>query len=288
MQRIAIVAPLAVLGVAAGAVVGARLLTPRPSAQLVFVPVAVTPARSHPPRARPAPAPAHAYLGPVGDFLPFLYDSIAPRGGDGPPVLFLLDRAELASYRYAWELPTMAKLAARDIAAVLADGCKDTCPDDAQHVRDAAQELAGDGEAEPHDGDPRVRRWQDDDVGVTTDHRVIALRRTAGPFALDLACSCDSWTVGMRMWNDMVTCDATISEHGKTLASYRPRVLTDNGGKEGVFTRLDAFDQTIELASGARLAIASGYNYSGGVDREQLTDVPLVKTQPRGALVWSR
>jgi len=51
---------------------------------------------------------------------------------------------------------------------------------------------------------------------------------------------------------------------------------------------LDAYEQTVELASNQQLVIASGYTYAGGVDFARMTDTPLTKATPRGSLTWSR
>jgi len=68
------------------------------------------------------------------------------------------------------------------------------------------------------------------------------------------------------------------------VARYSPRVRLREG-KE-VLRRLDAYDQTVELAGHLQLVISSGYNYGGGVDLENMTDTPLVQASSRGALTW--
>jgi len=71
------------------------------------------------------------------------------------------------------------------------------------------------------------------------------------------------------------------------IARYQPRVLLA-GTKMSTFVELDAYDQTVELASHQQLVIASGYTYAGGVDFARMTDTPLTKATPRGSLTWSR
>jgi len=225
------------------------------------------------------------YTAPVGDFLQTWGKDLAVGTNDGPPLLFMLDSSELRSGRHAWKVPKIADLMARDLAAVLDEGCAQKCDAEAEHARTAAHALV-DAE-QPVDSPPTAKRWKTGDADMTMFHRSFAMHRVAGKIAFDVTCRCDSETVGMRMWNDLGTCDAVLSERGRMIARYQPRVLLART-KMSTFVELDAYDQTVELASHETLVIASGYTYAGGVDFAHMTDTPLTKATPRGSLTWAR
>lgn len=174
---------------------------------------------------------------------------------------------------------------AGDLAALLDEGCAQGCDAEADHARTVAHTLVD--ADQPVDSAPTARHWRTTDDETTMFHRTFAMHRVVGAIAFDVSCRCDSETVGMRMWNDLGTCDAVLTERGRTLARYQPRVQLART-KLSTFFALDAYDQTVELASHEQLVIASGYTYTGGVDFAHMTDVPLAKAAPRGALTWSR
>ncbi len=283
MQRSAIVVPVALSALGAAFLVAGQLLLGAKSEQRATLHVAV-PAPVVAVAPPPPPPPANPYAQPVGAYFERWGRDLALGTGDSPALLFLLDAAELRGARHGWRMPKLADELVRDLAAVLDAGCEKACSGSAQRARDIAHALA---EAEDtRDTAPRTRRWQTIEDGFGTDHRTITMRRVAGAFALDVSCRCTSWTVGMRMWNDLGTCDATLSEHGHVVATYVPRVLLAET-KESTYVALDAYDQTVTLGDRHRLVIHSGYDYSGGVDFVAVTEAPLQKRKPRGSLVWT-
>jgi hypothetical protein len=179
--------------------------------------------------------------------------------GEGPPLLFMLSRAQLTSPRWGWELPVLARAMVEELAAVLDDGCSG-CAVVARDVRQRLQDyLAADTVA----GAPSVRNWVTDEDDPTW-HRTFGIRVSAGPLAVDVDvdCSCRSEYVGMRGWNDVTTCDATVRERGRVLVRYLPRVRLGRGKLSNVFP-LAAFSQTVQFPEGGQLLIESGYDYKG-------------------------
>jgi hypothetical protein len=61
----------------------------------------------------------------------------------------------------------------------------------------------------------------------------------------------------MRMWNDVTTCDATLRDHGRTIATYRPRAKLA-ATRESLLEPTGAYDQTVELPGGASLVTETG------------------------------
>lgn len=198
---------------------------------------------------------------------------------DGPPLLFLLSSTELNSPRYRGQLSGLAEAMARELAAVLDEGCRQGCSPQVGLARSRLRELL----AAEHrrDGPARLRRWQTDDE-VPVDHRSIALAIGAAQISLDVACSCASSTIGMQMWNDITTCDASLLDRGLPVLRYAPRIVLVSG-KHAVFRPLDAYYQTVSFPDGETLVIESGYSYSGD-DVNQ----PRQRAEVRGKLRWSR
>lgn len=217
------------------------------------------------------------YAGPVGDqFLGESGDLLVAKG-DGPPMLFVLGASELNG-RYGWRLPRVAHLMAQELASVLDDGCAAGCSPAAEAARTAAHAFVDDGSFD--DGAARTRTWVQDDSGInTTMHRLTVRSRAAG-ITVDVTCTCASWTVGMRMWNDTTTCDATVREKGHVLATYRPRRLS-RSNKESIEEPIDAWDQTVELPGGATLVTETGWDYNGNN-----VTTPLTKTTVRSGPHW--
>jgi len=110
--------------------------------------------------------------------------------------------------------------------------------------------------------------------------RSVAVRSHAGAVTIDVTCTCASSTVGMRMWNDITSCDAMLRERGRVLATYRPRVLA-RSNKESIDEPIEAWDQTVELPSGTVLVDETGWDYAG----DNVT-TPLRKTTPRTGPHW--
>jgi hypothetical protein len=273
MRIATVVLPLSATLVAAG--VTALALEHRPPAaardalpELVVAPM---------PIALPAPGPRTPapYEAPVGG--QYLANDLLLAQGDAPPLVFLLPADELTGYRYGWRMPRLAEAMAQELAAVL-DDCPTKQCSRTEEARAALRVLL---DADDHrDGPVRSRQWEHAD-DVTEHIRQLTTRRTAGAVALDVTCTCSSWTVGMRMWNDITTCDATLRERGRVLASYRPRRLT-KPTKESTFDPIDAWDQRVSFGSGDDLVIETGWSYAG-----DNVSSPLVKTTVRGGPRWA-
>jgi len=114
------------------------------------------------------------------------------------------------------------------------------------------------------------------------DHRSIAIRTRAGHIALDVSCTCTSWGIGMRQWNDVTTCDASLLDRGRLVlrvrAAHRAGV-----GQHRVALRSRCLHQTVTFADGETLEIESGYQYSGADAHS-----PRQKVGVRGAFAGSR
>jgi hypothetical protein len=229
-------------------------------------------------KAKPPTAPAVQYEKPIGGQFLVEWSPHLARHIDGPAVLFLLSAAELNSARYSWEMPSLAKSMAEELLAVLDEGCRAGCGPQVGPVRARLQELL---DAQRQDGVPRTRRWQTGhDAPPIEDHRSIAIRTRAGQITLDVSCSCVSSTIGMRHYNDVTTCDASLLDRGRFVLRYAPR--TDlASGKIALLSELDAYTQTVTFADGEALEIKSGYEYSGNG-----ADTPRQKAGVRGSLRW--
>ena len=95
--------------------------------------------------------------------------------------------------------------------------------------------------------------------------RRLAVHAVTGNVAVDVTCTSRSYTVGMRMWNDVTTCDATLRDHGRVLATYRQRRMTVLE-HHSVVTPVDAYEQTVDFAGGAELFATTGWDYEGDPD----------------------
>jgi hypothetical protein len=196
--------------------------------------------------------------------------------GEGPPLLFMLSRAELASARWRWELPALARAMTEELAAVLDDGCHG-CGVVARQARERLREILD--AANLVEGAPRARSWVTDEGGYRTWHRSVGVSVSAGALTVDVDCICRSATVGMRVWNDVTTCDATLREHGRVLARYAPRVRLGEGKLSEVFP-LAAFSQTVQFPGNGELLIESGFSYEGNGKTH-----PYAKAGVRGRVV---
>lgn len=249
-------------------------------------PVAPAPAASALPvpsvaSATPAMPPPPAYVRPVGNQYLGEWGRRLATGNDGPPRWFLLSAADLASNRYGWELPRLSEAMAEELGAVLDEGCRGhSCTAEIERARASVRTFVDDDLGTRTFGAPRVRRWTTDD-DVHEEHRRIAITGRVDATTFDVECTCTSWTVGMRMWNDIAECEATLRDHGRTLLRYTP-VTKRGSGKQVVFFPLDAYDQVVTLASGASLTIESGYAYEGDDVR-----TPAKRGAPRGAMRWA-
>jgi hypothetical protein len=172
----------------------------------------------------------------------------------------MLSRAQLASSRWSWELPAIAQAMAEELAAVLDEGCASGCGVVAPNVRERLRAFLD--ASNTVEGAPHASNWITDEGGYHTWHRSFSIRVSAGPLAVDVDCKCNSETVGMRVWNDVTTCDATVRERGRVLARYLPRV-SHGEGKLSESILLEAFSQTVQFPEGGELLIESGYNYEG-------------------------
>lgn len=217
------------------------------------------------------------YAGPVGDQFLNEWTDLLIAKGDGPPLLLVLGKDELNG-RYGWHMPRVTRLMAQELASVLDDGCSGGCPAAAQAARTAVHAFTD--EDNPTDDPARPRSWVVDEAGYHTYMRSVAVRSRAGAVTLDVTCTCASATVGMRMWNDVTTCDATLREKGHVLATYRPRMLSKSN-KESIEEPIDAWDQRVELPGGTTLVIETGWEYAG----DNVT-TPLRKTTVRTGPHW--
>jgi hypothetical protein len=251
-----------------------------PSGEPEAPPCAPTPAVA-PPRVEAAPPPPPRYLRPVGDQYLGEWGRRMATPDDGPPRLFLLTAAELSSYRYGWEMEALSKAMAQELQAVLEEGCRaKTCRADIERARSSLRALIDDDARTRVFGETRTRRWTTGD-DVPEEHRSIAITGRLDAIAFDVECTCTSWTVGMRMWNDLADCKATLSEHGHELLHYAPTTLRGSE-REAVYYAIDAYDQIVTFAGGSTLTIESGYAYNGDGAR-----TPLTRGAPRGKLSWA-
>jgi hypothetical protein len=217
------------------------------------------------------------YGGPVGDqFLGEWRDLLLAKG-DGPPMLFVLPPHDLDG-RYSWRMPRVARLMTEELAAVLDDGCTQGCSPAAEAARTAAHGYVDD-DGFTSDA-ARTRAWEADDAGITTYMHRLTVHSRANTITVDVTCDCASWTVGMRMWNDVTACDAVLRDRGKVLATYQPRVRA-MPDKESIVESIDAWDQIVTLPGGGMLVTETGWEYAGDNVR-----VPLTKTTVRTGPHW--
>jgi len=226
-----------------------------------------------PPPAKQAPP---TYAAPVGGQFLTEWNDLLIGKGDGPPMLFVLGAGDLNG-RYEWRMPRVARVMAEELAAVLDDGCTAGCSPAADAARTAAHAYL-DGDVEV--GIAKTRAWDTDDAGITNHMHRLAMRSRAGAITVDVTCTCASWTVGMRMWNDVTACDATLRDKGRVLATYQPRVRAMSD-KESIEEPMDSYDQIVALPGGAMLVTETGWEYSG----DNVT-TPARKTVPRTGPHW--
>lgn len=219
--------------------------------------------------AQPAPKLPVKYSRPVGGhYLEQVHDRFG-RGGDGPPALFLVGDAELAGARLGWVMPKLADSLIEELVAVLDDACQGGgCAAVVEAARTRVHALAG----EPGNyGPAHTRHWTDTGELPSVEHRSVAIR-SAGAVTVEAVCTCQSWTIGMRMWNDEIDCATTVRDHGRFVIRYAPQVLRGSGKVAWLFD-LDAYDQVATFPSGDDLVIESGFEYERG------RDARFVKTQ---------
>jgi hypothetical protein len=207
---------------------------------------------------------------------------------DGPPPLFLVSSAELNDERYGWEMRMLARTMAEELSAVLEKGCRNGCDAQAGRARVLLQELV---EAEARRDSPaQTRHWKGDgDDSRPVDHREIAIRTSAGQVSLEVVCRCESVTIGMGMWNDVTTCDASLLDRGRRLLRYSPRLeLGDD--RTSLLVALDAYQQTVRFFDGEQLIIESGHDYTlkdpESWRRYKVRE--LKKAGVRGSVRWSK
>jgi hypothetical protein len=217
------------------------------------------------------------YGGPVGDQFLGEWSDLLLAKGDGPPMLFVLSPKDLNG-RYGWRMPRVARLMTEELVSVLDDGCAQGCSPAAEAARTAAREYLDDGAFT--NGAARTRAWEADDAGITTYRHRLAVHSRASSITVDVTCDCASWTVGMRMWNDVTTCDAVLRDSGTLLATYQPRVRSKSN-KESLEESLDAWDQIVTLPGSGMLVTETGSEYAG----DNVT-VPLTKTTVRTGPHW--
>ncbi|MBV8757531.1 MAG: hypothetical protein JO257_09660 [Deltaproteobacteria bacterium] len=269
-MRSAIVVVPVCASLAAGALLGFQLhARPRalPTAVVAPIPVVV-----RPPAARPARPPVK-YEHPVGG--QYLEANLVLAYPDVPPALLEPHSGDDA-FRYEWRYEALARALAKELAAVIDDACPKGC-DASRDTRDALQTwIDASSVTETH----ALRRWKTDDDIAPTYLRRLTVRTTAGAVAFDVTCTATSDYVGMRGWNDAVTCDATLRDHGHVLATYQPRQQTVLDRHTWVHS-IDAWEQTVTFAS-SELVTRSGWDYEGDPDTPDL-----VKTRPGGGVIWT-
>jgi hypothetical protein len=280
--RTALVVPVLV-AVSLGAVALALVVTrqqpvaaPPCAKSVVAVAVPATPS------AAPAAAPAQAaYVRPVGDQYLGSFGKRLAANADAPPHWFLLSTTELQSYRYREDLPRLGAAMAKELGAVLDEGCRGhSCTAEVEHARASLRSFVDDDQSTRTFEPPRSHRWVTEE-DVPEDHRRIDITGRLGATTFDVTCTCTSWTIGMGMWNDLASCEAMLHDHGRTLLRYAPKTELGSG-KEPIFWPLDAYEQKVTFASGATLTIESGYSYEGDG-----AHTPYVRGAPRGSLTWA-
>jgi hypothetical protein len=284
--RTAVIVPVVVV-ICTGAMIltwvatTSRPLESSSDSAVVAAPMIASTARTVRTVATPTAPPPALYVRPVGDQYLGVWGRRLATTEDGPPHWFLLSAAELASSRYGWELPALAEAMAEELGAVLAEGCRArACTAEVEQARASLRAFVDDDRSTRTFGAPHTRRWITGE-DVPEEHRRIDIAGRAEATSFDVECNCTSWTIGMRMWNDLAECTATLRAHGRTLLTYAPSTKRISH-KEPLLSPLDAYDQIVTFASGATLTIESGYSYAGdGVT------TPLTRGSPRGTLKWA-
>ncbi len=266
-MRSAIVVVPVCASLAAGALLGLQLRArpARPTLVIAPVPVAVLAPDAHAsdgraphaPPAAPRPQAVARYERPVGG--EFLESNLLLAYPDMPPALLEPHSGDDA-FRYGWRYEALARAMAKELAAVIDDACPAGC-DAAREARDALQTWLDMGAVtETH----ALKRWKTDDDVAPTYLRRLAVRTTADGIAIDVACTASSDYLGMRGWNDDVTCDATLRDRGRVLATYKPRHVTVL--EHHTWLRaIDRWEQAVTFAT-AELVTTTGHDYDGDPD----------------------
>lgn len=232
----------------------------------------------------PSPAPVVHDAGPVGgDFLRSWAEKM-PAASRETPRLFLLSRAELSSRRYGWEMPALATAMARELSAVLTEGCRTGCSATVEHARTRLQQFLDSDE--PREDAPRTARSGSNELG-SSDIRSISIRTVAGAVSTEVTCRCESWTLGMRLWNDLVTCDARLLDRGRSLLRYSPRFELESN-RQALDYPLEAYRQEVTFEDGTALVIKSGYNYSAHSAADLSNNIARRRLDVRRTTEWSR
>jgi hypothetical protein len=206
-----------------------------------------------------------------------------PAASKETPTLFLLSSADLSSRRYGWKMPALANAMARELSAVLDEGCRTGCGATVEHARTRLQQFLDFDQ--PHDDAPRTTRSRSNELG-SSDLRTISIRSIAGAVSLEVTCRCESWTVGMRLWNDHATCDARLLDRGRSLLRYSPRVELGSD-HQALDYLLEAYRQEVTLQDGTALVIKSGYNYSEPSAADLSNNIPQRRLDVRRSTEWS-
>jgi hypothetical protein len=223
-----------------------------------------------------APKAPVKYSLPVGGYYLTQFNDRFGRSGDGPPALFLVGDAELAGARLGWVMPKLADSLINELVAVLDDACQGRgCAAAVEAARTRVHEI---GEWRSY-GPAHAHHWTDMSEMPPVEHRSVAIR-SAGAVTVEAVCTCQSWTIGMRMWNDEIDCVTTVRDHGRFVIRYAPKVLRGYG-KEVESFNLDAYDQVASFPSGDDLVIESGFEYEHGSDAR-----PVKTRQVRRGVRW--
>jgi hypothetical protein len=271
-----------VVGGAATMLLLRRAATAPPIAPTIPVPTTAStgPSVAVPPSAAPE---AHDARPLGGEFLRSWAESM-PAASRETPRLFLLSSAELSSRRYGWEMPALATAMARELSAVLAEGCRTGCGATVEHARTRLEQFLD--ADEPHHDAPRTTRSPSEGL-ASSDVRSISIRSIADAVSIEVTCRCESWTLGMRLWNDRVTCDARLLDRGRSLLRYSPRVKLGSD-HQALDYLLEAYRQEVTFEDGTALAIESGYNYSEPSHADLENNTPQRRLDIRRSKVWSK
>jgi hypothetical protein len=246
------------------------------------IPVPTTASSGPAVAALPSPADARAAQ-PIGGAFLSSWAASMPATSKETPTLFLLSSADLSSRRYGWKMPALANAMARELSAVLDEGCRTGCGATVEHARTRLQQFLDFDQ--PHDDAPRTTRSRSNELG-SSDLRTISIRSIAGAVSLEVTCRCESWTVGMRLWNDRVTCDARLLDRGRSLLRYSPRVELGSD-HQALDYLLEAYRQEVTFQDGTALVIKSGYNYSEPSAADLSNNIPQRRLDVRRSTEWS-
>lgn len=282
-MRSAIVVVPVCASLAAGALLGVQLRTRPANPTLVVAPLPIA-VRAPAGRASAAHASDARATVPAGPRAPARYER--PVGGDFLESNLLLAYADMPpallephggddAFRYNWRYEALARALAKELAGVIDDACPAGC-DASRQARGALQTWLDAGTVtETH----ALARWRSDDDIAPTYWRRLTVRATAARIAIEVACTASSDYLGMRTWNDAVTCDATLRDRGRVLARYKPRRLTVLDHHTWGHA-IDRWEQEVTFAA-AELVTTTGRDYEGDPDLPAL-----VKTGVAEGPVW--